>query len=125
MPRIYKSARGEPVDFDAVVIKQQLAQAPMNIEVARRKEFIDNKEEKPRRTQSIAVPDGVLSNETSVSHEPVRRSVVPTDAEAAASVAAGQLIDAPKTEDFDEGVPAVVTKPKADEGPVPDLPNRG
>lgn len=118
MPRIYRSARGEPVDFDAVVIKQQLAQAPMNIEVARRKEFIDNKEEKPRRTQQLQVPDGAISNETSVSNEPVRRVIVPTDAEAAASVKQG-------VEDFDEGVPAVVAKPaNVQEGPVPELPKR-
>ena len=123
MPRIYRSARGEPVDFDAVVIKQQLAQAPMNIEVARRKEFIDNKEEKPRRVQQ-AVPDGAISNETSVSNEPVRKAVVPTDAEAAASVAAGQKASG-LAEDFDDGVPAVVSKPAAgQDGPVPELPKR-
>lgn len=128
MPRIYRSARGEPVDFDAVVIKQQLAQAPMNVEVARRKEFIDNKEEKPRRVQQ-AIPDGAVSNETSVSNEPVRKAVVPTDAEAAASIAASQLTSTGKAaglaEDFDEGVPAVVPKPAAgQDGPVPELPKR-
>ena len=50
MPRIVRTARGEQVDFDAVIIKQQIAQAPMNIDVARRKEFIDSKEGKVRGT---------------------------------------------------------------------------
>lgn len=48
MPRIVRTARGEQIDFDAIVIKQQIASAPMNIEVARRKEFIDSKEGKVR-----------------------------------------------------------------------------
>jgi hypothetical protein len=39
------SARGETVDFDLLMIKQQLAAAPQNIEVARRQTFIDNKEQ--------------------------------------------------------------------------------
>lgn len=39
------SARGEVVDFDLLMIKQQLAAAPQNIEVARRQDFIDNKEQ--------------------------------------------------------------------------------
>jgi hypothetical protein len=42
--RKVSSARGEVVDFDLLMIKQQLAAAPSNIEVARRQEFIDNKE---------------------------------------------------------------------------------
>ena len=49
MPRIVRSARGEIVDFDLIMIKNQLAQAPQNVEVARRQQFIDNKEESPRR----------------------------------------------------------------------------
>lgn len=48
MPRTVRTARGEIVDFDAIVIKQQIAQAPMNLDVARRKEFIDSKEGKVR-----------------------------------------------------------------------------
>lgn len=39
------SARGEVVDFDLLMIKQQLAAAPQNIEVARRQDFIDSKEQ--------------------------------------------------------------------------------
>ena len=46
MPRIVRTARGDTVDFDAILIKHQLSQAPMNIDVARRKQFIDSKEGK-------------------------------------------------------------------------------
>lgn len=50
------SARGEQVDFDLLLIKQQLAAAPQNIEVARRQEFIDNKEEgKTVRKKTVTV----------------------------------------------------------------------
>jgi hypothetical protein len=59
MSRNIRTARGEIVDFDAIIIKHQLAQAPMNIEVARRKEFIDSKEGKVRgakKTVAVEVP---------------------------------------------------------------------
>lgn len=46
-----RSARGDVVDFDTITIKQQIANAPMNIEVARRKNFIDSKEGKVRGAQ--------------------------------------------------------------------------
>jgi hypothetical protein len=49
MPNVITTARGERVDLDVIRIKGQLAQAPMNIEVERRKKFIDTKEEKPKR----------------------------------------------------------------------------
>lgn len=49
MPHIITSAKGERIDLDVIKIKGQLAQAPMNVEVARRKSLIDGKEEKPRR----------------------------------------------------------------------------
>jgi len=62
MPRNVRTARGEVVDFDAIIIKQQLAQAPMNVEVARRRNFIDSKEGKGRAaktaTQVEALPAG-------------------------------------------------------------------
>lgn len=48
MPRQVRTARGDLIDFDALVIKQQLAQAPMNVEVANRKSFIDTQEAKKR-----------------------------------------------------------------------------
>lgn len=61
MPRIVRTARGEQIDFDTIIIKQALAQAPMNIEVARRKEFIDSKEGKVRGAKKpeelVALPE--------------------------------------------------------------------
>lgn len=48
MPRNIRTARGDVVDFDTIIIKQQIAQAPMNIDVERRKNFIDSKESKVR-----------------------------------------------------------------------------
>lgn len=49
MPHIITTAKGERVDLDVIKIKGQLAQAPMNVEVARRKSLLDGREEKPRR----------------------------------------------------------------------------
>lgn len=65
MPRIVRTARGEQVDFDTIVIKQQLANAPMNIEVAKRKEFIDTKEKTGRKPAPLVdnFDDGVSSIE--------------------------------------------------------------
>lgn len=53
MPRIVRTARGEEVDFDAIIIKQALAQAPMNVEVARRKDYIDAKEQPGRKPSTF------------------------------------------------------------------------
>lgn len=58
MPRTVRTARGEMIDFDAIVIKQQIASAPMNIDVARRKEFIDSKEGKVRGARRPTFIDG-------------------------------------------------------------------
>lgn len=44
MARIVRTARGDLVDFDELLIKQELEAAPMNIEVLRRKNFIDQQE---------------------------------------------------------------------------------
>lgn len=55
MSHTIRTARGELVDFDAIKIKQELAQSPMNIEVARRKAFIDSKEGKARGFKSDLV----------------------------------------------------------------------
>ncbi len=110
MPRMIRTARGEQVDFDAVVIKQQLAQAPMNIEVAQRKRFIDSKEEKPKRTNFI---------DHNATNMPTVNVVVPTDEEIAAARAEAA---ARKDSDFEpEGAPQV-TGPM--DGPVPVLPVR-
>lgn len=81
MPRNVRSARGDVVDFDTIIIKQQLAQAPMNIEVARRKNFIDSKERKGTGQRSpqpsspaVAVaplqPEVLPKEPTSASFEP-------------------------------------------------------
>ncbi len=51
------SARGEQVDFDLLLIKQQLAAAPQNIEVTRRKEFIDNKEQRSKKRTQPIIPE--------------------------------------------------------------------
>lgn len=56
MPNIITTARGESVDLDVIKIKGQLAQAPMNVDVERRKKFIDTKEEKPKRAPIELVP---------------------------------------------------------------------
>jgi hypothetical protein len=58
MPRTVRTARGDLVDFDAIIIKQQIAQAPMNIEVQRRKDFIDSKEGKVRGQRKVPVIAG-------------------------------------------------------------------
>jgi hypothetical protein len=50
------SARGEEVDFQLLQIKQQLADAPQNLEVARRQAFIDNKEKNKSVRKKIEPP---------------------------------------------------------------------
>lgn len=72
MPNIVRSARGEMIDFDTIIIKQQLAAAPMNIEVARRKEFIDSKEGKSRSSKS---GDSTLIEDTIVI-EPIIQTII-------------------------------------------------
>ena len=80
MPRIVRTARGEQIDFDAIVIKQQIASAPMNIEVARRKEFIDSKEGKvrgARRPSAFVDGTGTCGNaNTFVTGETTRQVVI-------------------------------------------------
>ena len=49
-----QSAKGEIVDFDLLLIKSQLASAPQNLEVARRQEFIDNKEQGKNVRKKVA-----------------------------------------------------------------------
>ena len=51
MAKIYYSARGDKVDYDAELIKQQLANAPLTIEVEARRNLIDNRgDRKPRKS---------------------------------------------------------------------------
>jgi hypothetical protein len=92
MPRIYLSARGEPVDFDALLIKQKLAQAPVNIDVARRQAFIDSKEGRSTRPTPV-LDGGPLNNEVSVSGRPTVNVIVPTDEESIASTQQGVKVD--------------------------------
>ena len=44
MSKTVRTARGELVDFDLIKIKDQLSKASQSIEVAKRQQFIDNKE---------------------------------------------------------------------------------
>ena len=60
MPRIVRTARGELIDFDALIIKQQLAAAPMNVEVANRKSFIDTQEAKKRGQRTPSQPAPII-----------------------------------------------------------------
>jgi len=75
MARNVRTARGDLVDFDAIIIKQQLAQAPMNIEVQKRKQFIDSKEGKPRggAKEVPAAPLEVKKAEL-IKEEPVKQA---------------------------------------------------
>jgi len=103
MPRIVRTARGELVDFDTIVIKQQLAQAPMNVEVARRKEFIDSKEGKVRgaqRASSITIDSAEpISQDYSVSGENTKAVSMADDFEIAdAPVIKGSRVEAPVPE---------------------------
>lgn len=75
MTKQVRTARGEVVDFDAIQIKQQLAQAPMNIEVQRRKEFIDTREGRARgqrkpQASEAAVQEEQTSVTASVDEQP-------------------------------------------------------
>lgn len=79
MARIVRTARGEQIDFDAIIIKQQIAAAPMNIEVARRKEFIDSKEGKvrgARRPSSFVDGAGTPNHNAFVTGETTRQVVI-------------------------------------------------
>lgn len=135
MPRIVRTARGEQVDFDAIVIKQKIAQAPMNIDVARRKEFIDSKEGKARGARRSTFIDGTVeslpANNRFVTGETTRQAVV-NDAVSTktqtppAPAAAKPAAPAPAVQpaDFEvEGAPNAVTKRPAPEA-VPVIPER-
>ena len=103
MPRLVRTARGELVDFDTIIIKQQLAQAPMNVDVERRKNFIDSKEETGRQRQSNVV-------DLTAQPAPVAAPTAPQP-----SVTAGDFeIDAPQPTGKREPAPE----------PVPELPVR-
>ena len=104
MPRIVRTARGEQIDFDTIMIKQQLAQAPMNVEVARRKEFIDSKEGKAR---GVTPPAGITTDQPLIQPEATQPP-------------------APAPADFEiDEAPQVKGRQKSRvEEPVPNLPER-
>ena len=63
MARIYTTAAGHQVDIDAIIIKQQLAEAPMTIDVETRKTFIDSKEVRKRPeeiTGEVIIEDSII-----------------------------------------------------------------
>ena len=112
MPKNVRTARGDVVDFDTLRIKQSLAQAPMNIEVERRKKFIDTKEgtARQRRTNVIAEP-GAINRNIFVTNEEIRTSTPGPDS----------VKPEVKPADFEiEGTPA----PKVAIEPVPVIPER-
>lgn len=43
MPKVVRSAKGQPVNFDMLKIKQQIASAPKPATVKAREDFIDQK----------------------------------------------------------------------------------
>lgn len=110
MPRDYRTARGEKVNLDALRIKQQLSQAPMTVEVERRKDHIDNKElgkAARRRSQTFIASGPIDANNFVTGQSPTK-----------------VVYETPKPADFE------VTNPGRDDltGPVeaiPVIPNRG
>ena len=114
MPRIVRTARGDLVDFDAILIKQQISQAPMNVEVARRKELIDAKEGKSRE-KKVEAPE---TKDLFVTNEPVRSTVVQAPV---------NFTPEPQIESFEnDNTPPAGKKAKSGkvEEPVPVLPER-
>lgn len=56
MPRNVRTARGDLVDFDTIIIKQALAKAPMAVAVEKRKKFIDSREGKQKLATPVEQP---------------------------------------------------------------------
>ncbi len=59
MSKIARSAKGEIVDFDLIAIRQQLSEAPATIDVANRRQYIDNKESGKPTSDPLLRPIGV------------------------------------------------------------------
>ena len=76
MARQVRSARGDLVDFDQIQIKQALADAPMNIEVERRKAFIDQQEKPSTRKRSTISAPEIVGAVKSASELPTKRVVI-------------------------------------------------
>lgn len=116
MPRNVQTARGEVVDFDTLVIKQQLAQAPMNIEVERRKKFIDSKEGTPRgQRKPMIASSGTIDPEAFVTNEPTR---------ATGQIAGPDSVKAPTAAEFEVEAAPVKSSRSAPVEAVPVIPDR-
>jgi hypothetical protein len=70
MARIYTSLRGEEVNLDVLTIKNQLAQAPMTINVAERMTFMDTQEGRKVKPIIPQVEPTVLPATPTVEPEP-------------------------------------------------------
>ena len=74
--KLHRTARGELVDFDAIIIKQQLSEAPMNIEVERRKKLIDAKESRKQVLIEDPVVEEVITDQVEdfdIQSEPITK----------------------------------------------------
>lgn len=74
MPRMYLSARGEVIDFDAHLIKQAIAAKPMTVDVEKRKTFIDSKEVR-KKTEAAVTAQPTAAEPTAT---PVEKVLTPT-----------------------------------------------
>lgn len=69
MGKIYYSARGDKVDYDAELIKQQLANAPLTIEVESKRNLIDNRSDRKPRKAIEEAPKFIEETETLITNE--------------------------------------------------------
>lgn len=53
MAKRVRSAKGEVIDFDVLMIKAQLAAKPLMVDVQQRREFVDSKENGKSINESI------------------------------------------------------------------------
>lgn len=77
MAKQVRSARGELVDFDLLVIKQQLATAPAPVSVSNRRKYIDEKD--GFKTRTVITPQ--LPSALSMGLEAAEISASVTDSE--------------------------------------------
>lgn len=61
MPKIVKSIRGATVDFDLIKIKNEIQSSPTPLEVAERREYIDNKLQRRIRRAKLELQKNNLS----------------------------------------------------------------
>ena len=78
MPRLVRSARGEIVDFDLILIANQLASAPPPVNVGARRLFIDEKDGiKQKKNSAAAVPSQVVHEALRVAQEAISQQKRP------------------------------------------------